>query len=308
VIVITKQGDTYICPQGEHFNHFPTVYELEALYNGGTISPPSQGVPNAVSPDMGEAVAKERMLRAQLQASADEEQKRIDEANKQLEERIAKSNQEMAAQQNALQQENSQNQTKVNSTGGGFMGALFFLIVLLGILIYWGTDKYNNLVQARETVRNALNQISVLLKRRHDLIPNLVEATKGYMGYERETLEKVTKARQTAVNAVNVPEKAQTENILTSSLRGFWALAENYPNLKADQSVLQLQSALTDTENKISVARQQYNNEVKQLNIFIQSFPDSIVAAIGHFEKAPFFQGEKAEEEKQAPQVNLKQC
>ena len=114
----------------------------------------------------------------------------------------------------------------------------------------------------------------------------------------------MTKARQTAVNAVNVPEKAQTENMLTSSLRGFWALAENYPNLKADQSVLRLQAELTDTENKISTARQQYNNEVKQLNIFIQSFPDSIVAAVCHFEKAPFFKGES--EETPAPQVNLK--
>ena len=202
------------------------------------------------------------------------------------------------------EQENSQNQAKVNSTGGGgIIGALFFLIVLSGILIYFGIDKYNNLVQARETVRNALNQISVLLTRRHDLIPNLVEATKGYMGYEKDTLQKVVQARQTAVNAANVPEKAQTENMLTSSLRGFWALAENYPNLKADQSVLQLQAQLTDTENKISTARQQYNNEVKQLNIFIQSFPDSIVAAVCHFEKAPFFKGE---EENQVPQVNLK--
>jgi LemA protein len=250
-------------------------------------------------------VQKEQMLRAQMDQAAAAQQQRVDQANKQLAERIEKSNQETGTQQNALQ-ENSQNQVKVNSTGGGgIMGALFFLIVLLGILIYFGIDKYNNLVQARETVRNALNQISVLLKRRHDLIPNLVEATKGYMGYEKDTLEKVTKARQTAVNAVNVPEKAQTENILTSSLRGFWALAENYPNLKADQSVLQLQAQLTDTENKISTARRQYNNEVKQLNILIQSFPGSIVAAVGHFEKAPFFQGEK-EEEGQVPPVNLK--
>ena len=186
------------------------------------------------------------------------------------------------------------------------MGALFFPIVLLGFLAYWGSGKYNNLVQARESVRNALSQITVLLKRRHDLIPNIMEAAKGYMGYEKDTLEKVTKARQIAVNADNVPDKVQAENLLTSSLRGFYAVAENYPDLKADQNVLRLQEELTDTENKISTARQQYNNEVKQLNIFIQSFPDSIVAAIGHFEKAPFFQGEKAEEESQVPQVNFK--
>src|SRR5208282_2639169 len=112
----------------------------------------------------------------------------------------------------------------------------------LGILGYFSIGKYNNLVQARESVRNALNQINVLLKRRHDLIPNLVEATKGYMGYEKDTLEKVTKARQTAVNAENVQDKVLAENNLTAILRGFYAVAENYPNLKADQSVLQLQS------------------------------------------------------------------
>ena len=183
------------------------------------------------------------------------------------------------------------------------MGSLFFPVVLLGFLGYWGSRKYNNLVQARESVRNAFSQINVLLKRRHDLIPNIMEAAKGYMGYEKDTLEKVTKARQTAVNAENVPDKIQAENILTSSLRGFYAVAENYPNLKADQNVLKLQSELTDTENKICIARQQYNNVVKQLNVLIQSFPDSIVAAVCSFKRAPFFQGES--EETQVPPVKI---
>ena len=374
VIVIIKQGDTYICPRGEHFNHFPSVYELEALYNGGTIRPPSQGAPTAASPDTQkpldlDQVKQDKIIQVlgddgtyrnveikeingvfigplgeryytfpttrdlqlnygnisneQIQASAQdialrshllmnqmgrhaaEEQEKVDQANKQIAEQVEKNNQQLAAQQKA-EQVSTQNQAKVNQSGGGGMGALFFPVLLLGFLIYWGIGKYNNLVQARESVRNALNQISVLLKRRHDLIPNLVEATKGYMGFEKDTLEKVTKARQTAVNAENVPDKIQAENILTTSLRGFYAVAENYPNLKADQNVVRLQAELTDTENKISTARQQYNNEVKQLNIFIQSFPDSIVAAVGHFEKAPFFQGEKAEEESQVPQVDLK--
>jgi len=263
----------------------------------------SQGVPNAATPDMQDAVTKERMLRAQLQATADAEQAKIDLANKQLADRIAQSNQQVQAQQQA--EETSQNQAKTNSTGGGGMGALFFPIVLLGILIYLGISKYNNLVQAKQNVEQAMAQISVLLKRRHDLIPNLVDASKGYMGYEKDTLEKITKARQTAINAGNIADKVQAENILTTSLRGFYAVAENYPNLKADQTVLQLQSQLTDTENKISTARQEYNNVVKQLNVLIQSFPDSIVAAVGHFEKAPFFQGEKSDEDAQVPQIKI---
>lgn len=232
------------------------------------------------------------------------EQQRIDEANKLLADQ-EKVKQE-AAQQKIAEQDNSQNQSKTNQSGGGGMGALFFPTLLLGVLIYIGINKYNNLVFARQNVEQGMAQISVLLKRRHDLIPSLVEATKGYMGYEKDTLEKVTKARQTAVNAGDVNDKIKAENTLTATLRGFYAVAENYPNLKADQTVLQLQSQLTDTENKISIARQQYNNVVKQLNVLVQSFPDSIVAALGSFKKAPFFQGE-TEEEKSVPQVKLEQ-
>ena len=265
----------------------------------------SQGVPNAASPDMQAAVAKERMLRAQLQASADEEQSRVDAANKKLDEQIEKSNQQMQAQQQA-EKTSEQNQTNNNSKQGGDMGAFFIPIILLGILIFLGIGKFNNLVQARESVRNALSQINVLLKRRHDLIPNVMEAAKGYMGYEKDTLEKVTKARQAAVNANEGQDKFQAENNLTSILRGFYAVAENYPNLKADQNVLKLQTELSDTENKISFARQDYNNKVQALNVFIQSFPDSIVAAVGHFEKAPFFQSEKAEETPKSHRLRFK--
>lgn len=181
---------------------------------------------------------------------------------------------------------------------------LWFPLVLAGIFLYWVRGIYNNLVQSRQSVMNGLAQIDVQLKRRHDLIPNLVEAAKSYMAYEKDTLQQVIKARQTAVNAVNVPEKAQAENMLTSRLRGFWALAENYPNLKADQSVLRLQDELTATENKISLARQQYNDDVNRLNVIIQSFPDSIVAEKTGFEKAAFFQMELAEE-RQVPQVKF---
>jgi LemA protein len=184
------------------------------------------------------------------------------------------------------------------------MGILWIFLVLVVSFLTWVMGIYNNLVQARETVKKGLVQVDVQLKRRHDLIPNLVEAAKGYMAYEKDTLEKVIKSRQIAVNAVNVQDKIQAENTLTSALRGFMAIAENYPNLKADQHVLRLQEELTSTENKISLARQQYNEEVNRLNVSVQSFPDSIVALKTGFEKAAFFQLEQAED-RQVPQVKF---
>ncbi len=179
----------------------------------------------------------------------------------------------------------------------------FFLALVVSFLI-WVMGIYNGLVQSRLNVTKGLSQIDVQLKRRHDLIPNLVDAAKGYMAYEKDTLQLVIKARQIAVDAVNVQDKSQAENILTSSLRSLWALAENYPNLKADQQVLRLQEELTTTENKISLARQQYNDDVNRLNVSIQLFPDSIVAEKTGFEKAAFFQMEQAEE-RQVPLVKF---
>jgi len=184
------------------------------------------------------------------------------------------------------------------------MEILWVLLTPVVIFLIWVVGIYNNLVQARETVRKGLVQVDVQLKRRHDLIPNLVEAVKVYMAFEKDTLQRVIQARQTAVNAVNVQEKIQSENMLTSSLRGLLAVAENYPNLKADHNVLRLQEELTATENKISLARQQYNEDVNRLNVMVQSFPDSIVAIKTGFEKAAFFQMELAEE-RQVPLVKF---
>ena len=184
------------------------------------------------------------------------------------------------------------------------MEILWIVLAPVVIFLLWVMGIYNGLVQSRETVRKGLFQIDVQLKRRHDLIPNLVEAVKGYMAYEKDTLQRVIQARQTAVNAVNVQDKIQSENMLTSILRGLLAIAENYPNLKADQHVLCLQEELTATENKISLARQQYNEDVNRLNVSIQLFPDSIVAVKTGFEKAAFFQMELAEE-RQVPVVKF---
>ena len=184
------------------------------------------------------------------------------------------------------------------------MEILWILLAPVVIFLMWVMGIYNGLVQSRENVKKGLFQIDVQLKRRHDLIPNLVEAVKGYMAFEKDTLQRVIQARQTAVNAVNVQDKIQSENMLTSSLRGLLAVAENYPNLKADQNVLRLQEELTATENKISLARQQYNEDVNRLNVIVQSFPDSIVAVKTGFEKAAFFQMELAEE-RQDPLVKF---
>ena len=184
------------------------------------------------------------------------------------------------------------------------MEILWIVLAPVVIFLLWVMGIYNGLVQSREIVRKGLFQIDVQLKRRHDLIPNLVEAVKGYMAYEKDTLQRVIQARQSAVNAVNVQDKIQSENMLTSSLRGLLAVAEKYPNLKADQNVLHLQEELTTTENKISLARQQYNEDVNRLNVSIQLFPDSIVAVKTGFEKAAFFQMELAEE-RQVPVVKF---
>jgi len=184
------------------------------------------------------------------------------------------------------------------------MEILWILLAPVVIFLMWVMGIYNGLVQSRENVKKGLFQIDVQLKRRHDLIPNLVEAVKGYMAFEKDTLQRVIQARQTAVNAVNVQDKIQSENMLTSSLRGLLAVAENYPNLKADHNVLRLQEELTATENKTSLARQQYNEDVNRLNVMVQSFPDSIVAAKTGFDKAAFFQMELPEE-RQVPLVKF---
>jgi LemA protein len=179
--------------------------------------------------------------------------------------------------------------------------------ILLGVLVLaflWYLSIYNKLVQLRENVKNGWSQIDVQLKRRHDLIPNLVEVAKGYMGHEKDTLERVIKARQVAVDATNLKDKLQAENMLTSTLRSLMAVAENYPNLKADQQMSRLQEELTSTENKISFARQYYNDEVNRLNVAVQVFPDSLVASLGKFEKASFFEVENTLE-RQAPQVKF---
>ncbi len=180
-------------------------------------------------------------------------------------------------------------------------------IVLLGIgagLILAAIVAYNGLVRKRQEVKSAWSQIDVQLKRRHDLIPNLVESVKGYLNHERQTLENVTKARSQAMSASGLPEKAQAENLLTQTLRSLFALVERYPDLKANQNVLKLQEELTSTENRISFARQFYNDQAARLNTAIESVPVNLIAGIGGFAKAEFFQLEDLRE-REVPGVKL---
>ena len=169
-------------------------------------------------------------------------------------------------------------------------------VVVLLVLIAIGI--YNGLVNLRNQTKNAWSQIDVQLKRRYDLIPNLVETAKGYMAHERQTLEAVTKARQMAIDAKGVKEQAAAENMLTSTLRSLFAVSENYPDLKANQNMLALQEELTSTENKISFARQFYNDSAMRYNTKRETFPSNIVASIFNFAAVEFFEVEDAAERK----------
>ena len=178
------------------------------------------------------------------------------------------------------------------------------ILAVIVVLVLFVIGVYNSLVGLRNRVDNAWSQIDVQLKRRHDLIPNLVETAKGYMQHERGTLEAVTQARAAAAGAKNVRESAAAEGLLEQAIGRFMLVVENYPELKANQNFLALQEELTSTENKISFARQAYNDETMTYNNKIQMFPSNVIAGIFSFAKRDFFQVEKPEE-RQAPKVSF---
>jgi LemA protein len=171
------------------------------------------------------------------------------------------------------------------------LGVVVFLILIFIVI-------YNGLVAARNETKNSWSQIDVQLKRRHDLIPNLVETAKGYMKHEAQTLEAVVRARQMAVDAKSVGDHARAENALTQSLRSLFAVSENYPDLKANQNMLQLQEELVSTENRIGFARQAYNDAVLRYNTKIEQIPGSLFAGMFGFEQAEFFEVEDPQERK----------
>ncbi len=173
-------------------------------------------------------------------------------------------------------------------------------------LVIWGVGIYNTLVRLRNAVKNAWSQIDVQLKRRHDLIPNLVETAKGYMKHERETFEEVTKARSRAMDAGTVGEKAKAEGGLSGALGRFMLVVENYPELKANENFLALQEELTSTENRIAYSRQGYNDSAYFLNNKIQMFPSNVIANTFNFHQEEFFEIEDATE-REAPKVSFTQ-
>jgi LemA protein len=187
------------------------------------------------------------------------------------------------------------------------IGLVCFLVLGGLVLIVIGVGLYNGLVGKRVETGNAWSQIDVQLKRRYDLIPNIVETVKGYAKHESETLEKVIQARNMAMNARGVTEQAQAENALSGTLKTLFSVTEAYPDLKANQNFLGLQEELKATENRISFARQHYNDSVSSYNTALQRFPGNILGGMFGFKSADFFQLDAAEaaEVRKAPQVKF---
>jgi LemA protein len=169
---------------------------------------------------------------------------------------------------------------------------LIVIGVILVLIVLWLIFGYNGLVRDRNRVDGAWSQIDVQLKRRHDLIPNLVETVKGYAAHERGVFEQVTQARANAINAQGPQQQAEAENVLSGALKSLFAVAEAYPDLKANQNFLSLQEELTSTEDRVAYARQFYNDSVLSYNNKLQTFPRNVIAGMFNFEKREYFEGE----------------
>jgi LemA protein len=167
---------------------------------------------------------------------------------------------------------------------------LYILLGVAAVVVIWAIASYNRFVTLIQRAKEAWADIDVQLKRRYDLIPNLVETVRGYMSHEAGTLEKVTQARAAAMDAGGLAEKGKAENLLSGALKSLFAVAEAYPDLKANQNFLELQRELSDTENKIQAARRFYNGNVRDLNTALQSFPGNMIAGFFHFEQKEFFE------------------
>jgi LemA protein len=173
----------------------------------------------------------------------------------------------------------------------------YVIIIVAAIVVLWIVATFNRLITLKNRAKEAWSDIDVQLKRRHDLIPNLVETVKGYAAHEKEVFARVTEARARAMGAQTLKEKGEAENALSGTLKSLFAVAENYPQLRASENFLELQRELTDTENKIQAARRFYNGNVRDLNIKIETFPADVVAALFRFQKMEFFGAEESERE-----------
>ena len=180
---------------------------------------------------------------------------------------------------------------------------IIIVVILVIFVVFTLIHMYNNLVKLRNLVKNSYSQIDVQLKRRNDLIPNLVETVKGYAGHEKGVLEEVTKARTGVMNASNIQEASEADNQLTGALKTLFAVAENYPDLKANSDFQHLQTELSDTEDKIAYSRQFYNDAVLKYNNTCQTFPSSLLARLFGFSQEDFFKAPEAERE--VPEVKF---
>lgn len=180
---------------------------------------------------------------------------------------------------------------------------LYVIAGILLLVVLWVIFTYNSLVSLKNRAKEAWSDIDVQLKRRYNLIPNLVETVKGYAGHEKEVFQKVTEARTKAMGAQTVTEHSQSENMLSATLKSLFAVAENYPQLKAGTNFLELQRELRDTEDKVQAARRFYNGNVRDMSIKIETFPAKIIASLFAFKKMDFFEIEEAE--KSLPKVSF---
>ncbi|MFC1663232.1 LemA family protein [Patescibacteria group bacterium] len=181
---------------------------------------------------------------------------------------------------------------------------LWILVILGAIIVFWLIGTFNRLIRLRNRTNEAWSDIDVQLKRRYNLIPNLVETVKGYAKHESGVFEKVTQARAQAMGAQSVDDKGKAENMLTGALKSLFAVAENYPELKASDNFAKLQDELSDTENKIQASRRFYNGNVRDFNTAQQVFPTNMIASMFGFKKRDFFEIEE-EGEKEAPKVQF---
>lgn len=187
------------------------------------------------------------------------------------------------------------------------MTTTIIIIAIVAIIVFWVIGIYNNLVRLRNNRENAFANIDVQLKQRHDLIPQLVATVKGYAAHEKTLLENVTAARSAAINANTINDKINAENMLSSALAGLKVSLEAYPDLKANQNFMQLQSEISDIENKLAASRRFFNSATKELNNAVQTFPSNILAGMFGFQKEPMFEVPAAQREAldKAPEINF---
>ncbi|OHB21657.1 MAG: hypothetical protein A2939_04705 [Parcubacteria group bacterium RIFCSPLOWO2_01_FULL_48_18] len=185
------------------------------------------------------------------------------------------------------------------------MNPFYIILIVVGALIAWGVYAYNGFVRLRYRVKEAWSDIEVQLKRRYDLIPNLVEAVKGYMTHERQVFENVTEARSRAMGAGTRHDKAQAENMLSNTLKTLFAVSENYPDLKANANFLDLQREVADTENKIQASRRFYNGTVRDYNTMVDTVPSKFIADAFKFKEEEFFDLDEAPQEREAVKVKF---